>query len=211
MSVLRTSIDEAIPLAELPSACTTPGHSAAERVDLFWSGVRSAGTGQVAMSWTSRPSLDRYPSTGIAHPGSRTRWSQEAALAKVRDDPTRLQALGALHLWRTMTSEQVAAVIGSPLTSSPRSVDLALLFAAGTLAEFACSVGLELEASLVLHPSVIERFCASATAGSPPTRRTLRSNLRHLARHAVANAVPGPAPMPRGAAKAPYAPVELAG
>ena len=131
MSVLRTSTGEAIPLAELPSACTTPGHSAAERVDLFWSGVRSAGTGQVAISWTSRTSLDRYRSAGIAHPGSRIRWSQEAALAKVRDDPTRLQALGALHLWRTMTSEQVAAVIGSPLTSSPRSVDLALLFAAG--------------------------------------------------------------------------------
>ena len=87
----------------------------------------------------------------------------------------------------------------------------ALLFAAGTLAEFAVSIGLELEAKVVLHPSVIERFCSSPKAGSAPTRRTLRSNLRHLARAAVPHSPPGPAPMPRDKAKAPYSSRELAG
>jgi integrase len=86
----------------------------------------------------------------------------------------------------------------------------ALLFAAGTLAEFACSVGVELEAKLVLHPSVIERFCASSRAGSAPTRRTLRSNLRHLANRAVADVPPGATPMPRERAKPPYSARELA-
>jgi integrase len=93
-------------------------------------------------------------------------------------------------------------------TSPPRA--RAILFAAGKLAEFALSIGLELEASLVLHPSVIERFCASSRAGAAPTRRTLRSNLRHLSAHAVADAVPGPTPLPRERAKAPYSPRELA-
>lgn len=87
----------------------------------------------------------------------------------------------------------------------------ALLFAAGKLGEFACSLGLALEAGVVLHPSVIERFCTSPKAGSAPTRRTLRSNLRHLAREAVAFSPPGPVPLPRGRAKAPYSPRELAG
>ncbi len=101
-------------------------------------------------------------------------------------------------------------VVAAADPSSPQRAR-ALLFAAGKLAEFACSVGLELDAKSVLHPSVIERFCSLAKAGSTPTRRTLRSNLRHLARHAVANAAPGPASMPRDRAKAPYASRELAG
>ena len=86
----------------------------------------------------------------------------------------------------------------------------ALLFAAGKLAEYALSIGLELEAKVVLHSSVIERFCASSRAGSAPTRRTLRSNLRHLARHAVAFAPTVPVAMPRERAKAPYSARELA-
>lgn len=122
---------DVVPFAEIPSACTTPGFTAADRVDLFWAGVRSAGTGQVAISWTSRSSLERYKMTGIAHPNSRIRWSQDEALDKTRDDPTRLQALGAIHFWRTITTEQIAAIIGSPFTGSSRSIDLPLLFAAG--------------------------------------------------------------------------------
>lgn len=84
----------------------------------------------------------------------------------------------------------------------------ALLFAAGKLADFGLLVGLELDAKLLLQPSVIERFCASSHAGSAPTRRTLRSNLRHLARYAFGER--GPVPMPRDKAKAPYSAQELA-
>ena len=102
------------------------------------------------------------------------------------------------------------AVVAAASPKSPERAR-ALLFAAGKLAEFARSVGLELEAKHVLHPSVIERFCSSPEAGSAPTRRTLRSNLRHLARAAVPHLPPEPVPMPRDKAKAPYSSQELAG
>ena len=121
----------AIPLADVPSACTTPGHTAAERAELFWAGVRSVGTGQVALSWTSRTSLERYRSTGLAHPRAIQLGAQEEAIDKVLARPHRLEALGAIHMWRTATAEQIAAIIGSPLVSSPRSIDLRLLFSAG--------------------------------------------------------------------------------
>jgi integrase len=100
------------------------------------------------------------------------------------------------------------AVVAAVSPKSPERAR-ALLFAAGKLAEFASSVGLELEATLVLHPSVIERFCSSPRAGSPATRRTLRSNLRHLARAAVPHSPPEPVPMPRDKAKPPYSPAEI--
>ena len=128
----RTLIDdEVVPIAELPSACTTPGHTAADRVDLFWSGIRSSGNGQVALTWTSRKSLAALQQAGVARRSSLDRWSQKDAVAKVRQSRSRLGALAAIHLWRTMTSEQVAAVTGSRLMSSSRSIDLPLLTAAG--------------------------------------------------------------------------------
>ncbi len=109
--------------------------------------------------------------------------------------------------------EAVVSFARSVVTAAcPRSPERAraLLFAAGKLAEFASSIGLGLEAKVVLQPSVIERFCASPRAGSTPTRRTLRSNLRHLAARAVADVPPGPTPMPRERAKAPYSAREIA-
>ena len=122
---------DVVAIETLTSACATPGHTAADRTDLFWSGVRSSGSGQVAFTWTSRKSLAALKRAGVVRHSSLDRWSQAEALEKVRADPSRLRALGALHCWRTMTSEQVAAVIGSRLTSSSRSIDLPLLVAAG--------------------------------------------------------------------------------
>ena len=88
----------------------------------------------------------------------------------------------------------------------------ALLFAAARLAAFADSVGLELRPEVVLHASVIERFIVTGTGGvSAATRRTLRTNLRHLARHAGPPAGPGPVALPRERAKQPYADTEIAG
>ncbi len=86
----------------------------------------------------------------------------------------------------------------------------ALLFAAAKLGTFAVSVGLPLEAEVLLAPSSIERFAASRFAGTPPTARTLRTNLRALARLSRANVEPGPVALPRERAKAPYSPAELA-
>jgi len=80
----------------------------------------------------------------------------------------------------------------------------ALLFAASRLGAFAEAVGLELDPSVVLHRSVIERCCASGvSAMSPATRRTLRSNLRALARRLEPHGAPMPL-LSRERAKPPY-------
>jgi hypothetical protein len=86
----------------------------------------------------------------------------------------------------------------------------ALLFAAGKLATFATSIGLYLDEELLLRDSVIERFVQSRHAGSGPTARTLRTNLRFLARRVLAHQPPLPVPLPRERAKAPYSPAEIA-
>jgi hypothetical protein len=88
----------------------------------------------------------------------------------------------------------------------------ALLFAAARLAAFGISVGLQPEAEVLLAPSVIERFIvAGERTISPATRRTLRSNLRHLARATETHTEPAPSPLPRERAKAPYSEAEIAG
>ena len=86
-----------------------------------------------------------------------------------------------------------------------------LLWAAGRLAEWAISLGLEPVPQVLLHPSVIERFTAHAPGLTGVTRRTLRTNLRFLARRVVPALVPADAPLPRERAKAPYAPAEISG
>jgi len=84
----------------------------------------------------------------------------------------------------------------------------ALLFAAAKLASFAKSLGAGLEVDTVLSRPFIERFLISASM-SPPTRRTLKTNLAYLASH-----VPGHGPAltrcPRERAKAPYSAAEIA-
>jgi len=88
----------------------------------------------------------------------------------------------------------------------------ALLFAAGRLAAFAERVGLELDAGVLFHRAVIERFILEGCwPGSPATRRTLRTNLRALARAIERYPEPTPTPLVREGAKAPYSPAEIEG
>lgn len=117
--------------------------------------------------------------------------------------------------WRPTTcSAEVAAfarrVVSSagPLTGARAK---ALLFAAAKLAGFAIGVGLELDEQVLFRAGVIERFSASSQAGSPPTRRTLRSNLRFLGKAVLAHQPPASPPLSRERAKARYSPAELAG
>lgn len=88
----------------------------------------------------------------------------------------------------------------------------ALLFAAGRLAAFGESVGLEPCAEALFREATIERFiltgCATVSAA---TRRTLRSNLRALARAHQDAPRPEPAPLPRERAKPPYGEAEIEG
>jgi integrase len=86
-----------------------------------------------------------------------------------------------------------------------------LLWAAGRLADYAISMGLDLAPEIVFHPSVIERFARCAPGLSGVARRTLRTNQRFIARRAVPQLYPSDAPLPRERAKAPYSPAQIAG
>jgi hypothetical protein len=86
-----------------------------------------------------------------------------------------------------------------------------LLWAAGKLADYAASLGLELVPGVVLHPSVAERFTRCAPGLSGAARRTLRTNLRFIGRRVVPQLYPQDLPLPRDRAKQPYSPAEIAG
>jgi integrase len=113
---------------------------------------------------------------------------------------------------RSVSPEVAAFARRLVSAAAPQSASRAkaLLFAAGKFGAFGVAVGLPLDEDVLLTPSCIERFVASRFAGTPPTARTLRANLRFLARHARSNVAPGPVALSRERAKAPYSPAELA-
>ena len=86
-----------------------------------------------------------------------------------------------------------------------------LLWAAGKLADYAASLGLDLVPGVVLHPSVAERFTRCAPGLSPVARRTLRTNLRFIGRRVVPQLYPADLPLSRERAKQPYGPAEISG
>jgi len=66
-----------------------------------------------------------------------------------------------------------------------------LLWAAGKLADYAASLGLDLVPEVVLHPSTAERFTRCAPGLPGAARRTLRTNLRFTGRRVVPQLYPG--------------------
>ena len=86
-----------------------------------------------------------------------------------------------------------------------------LLWAAGKLADYAASLGLDLAPETVFHPSVIERFARCAPGLSGMARRTLRTNQRFIARRVVPRLYPADAPLPRERAKVPYSLAQIDG
>jgi len=86
-----------------------------------------------------------------------------------------------------------------------------LLWAAGKLADYASSLGLDPVPEVLLHPSVTERFTRCAPGLSGAARRTLRTNLRFIGRRVVPHLYPADLPLPRERAKKPYSRAEIAG
>jgi integrase len=105
-------------------------------------------------------------------------------------------------------ARQVVAGCG-PLPTGDRAKNLA--WAASRLASWAIPLGLDPVPGVLLHPSSIERFTTCAPGLSGAARRTLRTNLRFIARRVVPHLDPADAPLPRGRAKDPYTPAEIAG
>ncbi|MHB8289939.1 MAG: hypothetical protein ACYDEY_12000 [Acidimicrobiales bacterium] len=86
----------------------------------------------------------------------------------------------------------------------------ALLFATSRLATFGEQVGLELSFEVLLHSSVIERFCSIGLSRmSGATRRTVRTNLRYVAARVLPSSAKA-APLSRERAKVPYSASEIA-
>jgi len=125
------------------------------------------------------------------------------------------EVAGYVIAWRPSSMPPEAAAFARAVVTraAPAGRDRArsLLWAAGKLAGWAAGLGLEPVPGVLLHPSVIERFTAHSAGLSGPARRTLRTNLRFLARTVVPQLCPADAPLPRGRAKAPYTPAEIAG
>jgi integrase len=86
-----------------------------------------------------------------------------------------------------------------------------LLWAAGRLADYAASLGLDLAPEVVFHPSVIERFARCAPGLSGVARRTLRTNQRFIARRVAPQLYPADVPLPRERSKVPYSPAQISG
>jgi hypothetical protein len=104
-------------------------------------------------------------------------------------------------------ARQVVGAVGPSGPSRAR----ALLWACSGLAAWGASVGLEARASVLLHPSVIERFVTVGMAAQSVTaRRTARTNLRFVALGLGIAQTPAPRPLPRSRAKPPYTPTETA-
>ncbi|KAA0232270.1 MAG: hypothetical protein EDR02_18090 [Actinobacteria bacterium] len=123
------------------------------------------------------------------------------------------EVTAAIWAWRPRSVCETASSFAKAVVAraAPNSAGRAraLLGAAAKLAAWAQTVGLEPSAEVLLSTAVIERFMATGAAGlSGPTRRTLRSNLRHLQRAVLL--APSPARLPRERAKSPYCEAEMA-
>jgi integrase len=125
-------------------------------------------------------------------------------------------AAGVIAAWAPCSLSEPAAAFAREVVAKARPAAparaKALLFAAGRLAAFAESVGLELSAAVLLSEPVIERLVLVGCEGlAPASVRTLRTNLRALARSLEHYPQPAPAALVRERAKAPYREAEIEG
>src|SRR6516165_1922553 len=101
---------------------------------------------------------------------------------------------GYIGRWRPSSVSPEAAAFAREVVvlAAPAGREHAksLLWAAGTLADYAASLGLDLAPETVFHPSVVERFARCAAGLSGVARRTLRANQRFIARRVVPQLYP---------------------
>lgn len=124
--------------------------------------------------------------------------------------PDVLRAISEFHP-RTVTSDAARFAKRVTLQSVPLSAQRArsLLFATSKLGAFGITVGLDLTAEVMLHPSVIERFCVTGCKEmAPASVRTIRTNLRFVADRLLGSGPP-PVALCRERAKAPYSDAEI--
>lgn len=124
---------EEIPLADLFSVCP-PQFSATQRMDPFWDGIWASGSSEA--SWISQALAARQINGGLGSLPANYQMTRESALAKISSRfkwKTKLGVLGALDTWRTLSGEQLAAMVGDPSLASTRSNITASLFCADVI------------------------------------------------------------------------------
>jgi hypothetical protein len=130
-------------------------------------------------------------------------------------DPGNADVIAYIGRWRpSSVSPPAAAFAREVITEAgPEGQERAknLLWAAGRLADYAASIGLDLVPGVVLHPSVAERFTRCAPGLTGVARRTLRTNLRFVGRRVVPQLYPADVPLPRERSKQPYGPAQIDG
>lgn len=127
-----TPIDDAIPLRDVASRSQVQGVGPGERTDPFWSGLWATADGGVSISWRSRRSVESLHELGFTVVRAKERrYSQEEAIALLKSRQPRLDLLGAINLWRTITTEQLAAITGRIAGNSRGGTDLSVLWSAG--------------------------------------------------------------------------------
>ena len=125
------------PFSELVrDGVVTPGFGPGDRCDPFWSIPWANQSGGAAIIWRSLESERAVAAAGIRtplRPGGRGHQplTQEAAIALLNKRRSRRITLGAINLWRAITSQQLAAITGQSGLASSRSDETALLFDAG--------------------------------------------------------------------------------
>lgn len=111
----------------------TAGFGAADRLDPYWDGMWSNGA---TASWVSNELAERQVDAGLGVlPATLTMTKERAAVTLANPGPrgARLAAFGAVDQWRTLSSEQLAALTGWKVLASPRSAFLSAAFTAGLL------------------------------------------------------------------------------
>jgi hypothetical protein len=124
-------------------------------------------------------------------------------------------AAGYIARWKPSSVSPEAAAFARDVIArtAPAGRERAknLLWAAGKLADYAASLGLELVPEAVFHPSTAERFTRCAPGLSGAARRTPRTNPRFIGRRVVPRLYPADLPLPREKSKRPYSPAEIGG
>ena len=117
-----------IALTDLFSVCA-PEFSAVNRIDPYWDGIWASGSSEA--SWVSRSLAERQVDAGLGLMPENFKMSRDEALASVAATyrwRTKLKMLGALDTWRTLSGEQLAAVVGDRAIMSSKSKLIASLF-----------------------------------------------------------------------------------
>lgn len=108
----RHDQDDAWLLSDLASACPNPDLDATSRLDPFWDGMWTGNTS----TWLSRDLAERKSEAGLLTLPPRLMGDHDESVDKMsrgRSLTKQVTLLGALHSWRTCSTEQLAALTGN--------------------------------------------------------------------------------------------------